>query len=265
MREAFYRGACPKNAERGWACLSTHKGRKIIMVIGKIHSRIVQYGDIAEEIKFKNPHYVHQSENRYYTKGLSEPKRDDSVTRTRTTLYRLIYCNIRRHGDFPPIFLTLTYAENKTNLTEANKDFRHFIKRICYMAGSKLCYICIPEFQKRGAVHYHIMFFNLPKFSKREISDCWGHGSTRVELPKNIKNLSAYMAKYLSKDILDKRLKGHRILLTSQKLIRPTIYDNDKTSFLNTYDILKQTSAIETDKKRTTTFKIKLKKYATNY
>jgi len=65
------------------------------------------------------------------------------------------------------------------------------------------------------------------------------------------------MTKYLSKDIIDSRLKGQRLLLTSKGLYRPTIYDNQEERFDQLYDTINIQSVTETDKKKTTIVKIR--------
>lgn len=57
-------------------------------------------------------------------------------------------------------FITLTFAENITDLNEANKRFHVYVvqmARRCKDFGFEFQYIGVPEFQKRGAVHYHLV------------------------------------------------------------------------------------------------------------
>jgi len=221
------------------------------MIKKAVKTRLVSYGHAAEHIFYKTPLYIHKDDKRtIYTKEAREQRRDDSLSRTRSKLYRYIHSNIRQHGPYPPVFLTLTYKENIADLKQTNRHYKLFIKRLSYKAGHNLRYICIPEFQERGAVHYHAMFFNLPKFTPLELTATWSHGHIRVEMARNIKNLAAYMAKYISKEITDARLKGHRILLTSRGLLKPVTYDNEDVDFflLNNV-ILKVESQIVTQRK----------------
>jgi len=53
-------------------------------------------------------------------------------------------------------FITLTFKENLTDLTIANKKFNEAMKRI-RRKFPDFKYLGVPEFQKRGAVHYHLM------------------------------------------------------------------------------------------------------------
>ena len=75
-----------------------------------------------------------------------------NIVRSKLECQRLAKCNIK---DWK-IFVTLTFAENETNIENANKKFRNFIRKVTRVYDN-FKYICIPEFQKRGAIHYHIL------------------------------------------------------------------------------------------------------------
>ena len=122
---------------------------------------------------------------------------------------------------YPPIFLTLTFADNVTDWGFANSEHMKFIKRLNYRVYgekcSKLAYISVPELQERGAVHYHILFFNLPYIDKSEIMSLWGHGSTRIEVEDTRgksfdeldgESLGKYITKYMTKQFYSKDKKG---------------------------------------------------------
>ena len=53
-------------------------------------------------------------------------------------------------------FLTLTFAENVTDIDYANKKFSYYVDQV-RRVYKDFRYLCIPEFQKRGAVHYHLL------------------------------------------------------------------------------------------------------------
>ena len=75
-------------------------------------------------------------------------------------LKRLINANAGRWPEKVK-FLTLTFAENVTSLPRANAEWKKFRRRMEYKLGGKMQYVVVPEFQDRGAVHYH-MICNLP-------------------------------------------------------------------------------------------------------
>ena len=92
-------------------------------------------------------------------------KEDSNVYRSKREVRNVLQCNAYRYG-CKPVFITLTFADNIQDLFIANAEFTLFIKRLNYYVfkqkKSILKYLVVPEFQKRGAVHYHIIFFNLP-------------------------------------------------------------------------------------------------------
>ena len=53
-------------------------------------------------------------------------------------------------------FITLTFAENEQNIESANRKFRYFVDKV-RRVKKDFKYLCIPEFQKRGAIHYHLL------------------------------------------------------------------------------------------------------------
>ena len=151
---------------------------------------------------------------------------------------------------YPPIFLTLTFAENVTDWDYANNEYMKFIKRLNYKVYGKKCaklaYIGVPELQERGAIHYHILFFNLPYIDKSEIMALWGLGCTRIEKEDNKGNkfselegesLAKYITKYMTKQFYSKDKKGEykfyydkatwegkKIYFSSKNLFKPVVF-----------------------------------------
>lgn len=153
----------------------------------------------------------------------------DAVRRTKQTLRRLINANVgNRYGERDKFF-TLTYKENKTDLEKANKDFRSFIKKINYKINKKhsgLKYVCVVERQGRGAIHYHVIFFNLPYIKVDELTRIWGHGFTSINAIDNVDNVGAYVVKYMTKtivedDVKSARQKDKKMYFSSRGLYKP--------------------------------------------
>lgn len=131
-------------------------------------------------------------------------------------------------------FITLTIAENELDIKKANKKFNNFIT-IIRRHKKDFKYIAIPEFQKRGSVHYHLLtnisiddenlIYSQEDNTKFKHVKYWKHGFTKVDVMKNdVKKIVGYISKYMTKDI-DNRLFGHRRYLYSQNLSIPkTIY-----------------------------------------
>ncbi len=155
-----------------------------------------------------------------------------------------------------PKFLTLTFKDNVQDLSYSNNHFKNYIKRLNHMIKKKyknyegLKYVCVIEFQKRGAIHYHVLFFNMPFIHQSILKEKWGLGSVYIEgFVKNnkkvnftyskknkcfktsgevVKNVGAYITKtmnYMLKNVDDCRLRGQKCYLVSRGLKKPQVID----------------------------------------
>lgn len=149
--------------------------------------------------------------------------------RRRDKIRRLACTNFNNKYDK---FLTLTFAENKTNIEECNLLFKKFIMRLKYTYELKvLKYLAVIEFQERGAVHYHVLL-NIPYIPHKELQELWGNGFVFVNAIKHVDNLGAYILKYMTKDNNDTRLMGKKAYLTSRNLKQAeTIVNHDLKDF----------------------------------
>ena len=82
----------------------------------------------------------------------SKEIREDNITRTKLNCQRMAKANSNKWNTF----ITLTYAKNMTDIKKARKDLEYFITNI-KKVKKDFSYICVPEFQKRGAIHYHLL------------------------------------------------------------------------------------------------------------
>lgn len=161
-----------------------------------------------------------------------------SLYRAKGKIKRLVNANIYQWCDkdnvcCAPQFITYTFAENLTDITKANKLFSNHMKRLNYFVFKSkkalLKYLTVIEFQKRGAVHFHVIFFNLPYIDSAEerrtrtFADVWTHGFIEIKQTINVSGLGSYITKYLAKDLEDTRLLGRRRYFISRYLKKPTI------------------------------------------
>jgi len=133
-------------------------------------------------------------------------------------------------------FLTLTFAENLSTIDVANKIFSKFVKRLNYKIfkskRSELAYLAVIEFQKRGAVHYHCVMFNLPdKVIKEErkerlIANVWGHGFVDIKEITETRAVAYYLTNYLKKKYDDERYDGKKKYFASRNLQKPLFIRN---------------------------------------
>lgn len=152
--------------------------------------------------------------------------------RRRDTIRRLACCNFDNKYDK---FLTLTFADNKTDVKECNVLFKAFIRKLREIKHiSDLKYLAVIEFQQRGAVHYHVLL-NIPYIPQEELQKLWGNGFVFINAIIHVDNIGAYIVKYMTKDNKDVRLRGQKAYLTSHNLKHPEKIINHN---LKDFDIL---------------------------
>lgn len=199
-------------------------------------SKLVQSGNMMEVYDFQIPvSYGQKRPNK--RKIRKSPTRSDehrarSIIRAINNVRRLTHANFSEHDKF----ITLTFNNDQhfdiNKLNECLPYYQRFIRKIRNRFPN-LKFITVPEFQKRGAVHYHILC-NLPfmPMTSNLIEKFWTHGFSNKVAIKSTTHLSLYLTKYLSKRFDDKRIQGHRLYYTSRGLARPkTIYGPLAESF----------------------------------
>lgn len=207
-------------------------------------------GQIIEIINYENG-YLKGYENKNANTGRKKEEsenyqehRKQVLQRAKTDVRRLINSNVGlNEGNITEKFLTLTFAENVTDLDQANYEFKKFIARLNYkVTGEKkttLKYITVVEFQKRGAIHYHTIIFNMPYIKHRDLQELWSNGHLKVNKIKHVDNLGAYITKYMNdpnkdqgRQEEDNRLKGRKSYFTSRGLNKPI--ENTKKQEIDT-------------------------------
>jgi len=83
---------------------------------------------------------------------LSNKIEQRSIIRSKIECQRLAKANISSWKTF----ITLTFSDNVTSIEDANKRFRYFTDKV-RRVKKDFKYLCITEFQKRGAIHYHLL------------------------------------------------------------------------------------------------------------
>lgn len=191
--------------------------------------KMIKSGNVIEVFEYERPIKIGEVRNENGRR--SEASEDDkieyrrqSMSRAKSHVRRLINANINAWGQIPK-FLTLTFAENITDLKLANYEFKKFRQRLEYQLNIKLKYLVVVEFQKRGAVHYHALFFNLPYIGAEKLASVWKNGFIKVNAIEQVDNIGAYVTKYMTKDEYDKnkedKLTGEKSYFTSRGLNKP--------------------------------------------
>lgn len=169
-----------------------------------------------------------------------------NIIRSKILLQRIVKANIK---DFKT-FITLTFKDNVSNIPFANKKLNIFLTQI-RRVKKDFKYVCVPEFQKRGVIHYHLLtnldididnHIILKQKNKNNMYDVkyWSYGFSSVFKLDNI-NVVGYLSKYLSKDY-DNRFYGFRKFMYSQNLQKPIIdflYLDKDRDFIHYLDIVK--------------------------
>lgn len=192
------------------------------------NKRLFISGDVIELYEYERPYAYNLLPRPSHGGGESanNPRRPDNLARVRNEIRRLVEANYTRYG-YEPVFLTFTFAENVREVAAANKQFRAFIKRLNRAYRKRFLYLAVVEFQQRGAVHYHCIFFNMPieleraERATRAIAKLWGNGFIDIERVRSAKRVAPYVCKYLNKAVLDPRLVGKKAFFTSRGLLRP--------------------------------------------
>jgi len=207
----------------------------------------VLYGDYFDLRIYNDVKSTFYATSNIKVKSKQGSKRFDSLARSRVALYRLIVANVGKHGRFKPIFATYTFASNITNLADANLRFKLYLEKLREYLGTRPKYVCVPEVQERGAWHFHVIFFNLPKISFKDNDAMWGQGDSAVNLQviKGIRDVGAYCAKYLSKEMIASCGINKKLYYSSRFLVRPidvfhldaidTIVNNHTLKVLSVY------------------------------
>lgn len=153
----------------------------------------------------------------YHEKNYKQRQRD-----RRNAIRRLICQNF----DSESKFITLTFRDTETfdikDVKSCNHQYKRFVDRL-RRRFQALRYVAVIEFQDkngRGAIHYH-MVCNLPYISKAELARLWGHGFVKINAIDKVDNVGAYVIKYMTSDMDDKRLCGENAYLRSRGLETP--------------------------------------------
>lgn len=213
----------------------------------KYSFKIIKCGDYLQLYYYKVPKEIQYVEKldidnlKKKSRGapIQDKKIEDrNIIRTKLNCQRLAKANAKEWTSF----LTLTYADNMQDVKQAKIDLNFFVKNI-KKVKKDFKYIAIPEFQKRGAIHFHLLTnltlqdnnIIIKQRTNEKYYDIkyWNKGFTSFEsVAGDIKKIVGYISKYMTKEC-DDRLFSFRRFSSSQNLIKPVtefISMRDKTS-----------------------------------
>lgn len=206
VKQVTQSSADPPGREEDGVCwpsgLSTyHNCRKMGE---KWPSKVVIYPQGSLLKVSKNRINPYAGKKRDWTRGVIKEFSRESRRRLMQTMAKI--CK----GDLPQ-FVTLTYpGEWPEDYTVWKNDLRKFMQRLQYRFPA-FAAIWKLEFQKRGAPHYHLLVWGLPRYGmKNFIAEMWyqvvGSGDekhlragTQIAKIKTWRGVMAYASKYLGK------------------------------------------------------------------
>jgi len=151
-------------------------------------------------------------------------RRHDNVRRSVSLFRRIVRSNLVR-AEHPALF-TLTMLQILP-LKTSSRILTKFIVRCRKRFGKEFRYIAVPEFQKRGAVHYHVLVWGIKKETieaertDRTFQHLWAAGYVDCVQTDGSVKLAGYLSKYLSKAMHDVRLGGEKAYHCSRNVLRP--------------------------------------------
>jgi len=191
-----------------------------------VSTKLIFSGAFVEVYDYSRPYWVgwpryRRLRPKSMTRPIIKPQeamRDDNVRRTRIKIRRLINSN----QDLDRFF-TITFADNITDFDYANRQLANYIRSIKKLYPN-FKYLAVPEFQKRGAIHYHILC-NLPFIEVDILTKMWGKGFVFLRKINHVDNVGAYVCKYLGKANFDTRYFKRKKFFYSLNLNRPVVVD----------------------------------------
>jgi len=154
-------------------------------------------------------------------------RRADNVRRLKRDFTRLVRANLA--GASSPALFTLTMFE-VVGVREAYRAFTVFNRNLARLAKRDFRYVAVPEFQKRGAVHFHALVWNVPdewvknERNTRRIQNVWQRGFVDCVPTDGSSRLAGYLAKYMSKAMQDERLVGQKAYTATRNVLRPMLF-----------------------------------------
>lgn len=165
---------------------------------------------------------------------LKKTRRKDNTKRAQNKIRHLTFSNSVR---LAPLLIRLSYAKNMQCRQTAQKDFSRFIRTL-RSRYPYIKYLYVFEYQKRGAIHVHMLLFESGFIPFSEIENLWIPGGTRVERVRSRERAGNYVGKYCGKALTTKKFtRGYSV---SHNLTKPEIrYAEKALSFSTAYSLQK--------------------------
>lgn len=183
--------------------------------------KFTDYGKEAIEEDYIRTKVTFKQPKKDYRKSVHFKVRSSSLSRTKFRIHGIIRANYRRYEPIKGSFATLTFRKQTNSRLVADNRVKNFIRRLNRYTGKRIEYIFVPELHLSKMIHYHGVIFNMPYIPLKKLKKIYKYGSLTVTVPKNIKNISAYCSKYITKDMQKTFTKGQKRYLASRGLFYP--------------------------------------------
>lgn len=200
---------------------------------------------LENDLEFKENYEKNLKSQKY-----QEERSDRSIRRTRKNIQDVLNANL----DNKSYFVTLTFAENLQDYEKANARFNYFIR----IKNKDIKYLVVKEHQQRGAIHFHLIVFDIEKESLDKLTNSWNYGFWYIKKinDKYSYSIANYMTEYFSKEKNQLVKANKKIFSKSRNLKKPLIMSEkvvdkilDKYNYnvdLEKYDWSKHKYQIET-------------------
>jgi len=200
------------------------------------YTKIVQYGNITEVYEYEKTirhhrrHRVSSIVSRRNKKIREEKKRRGfyersrgSINRSRNNFFRL--CHHNNSLAVSIHFFTLTFAYDAPYKT-ASRHVRHYMERIKKRFREiSISYISVPELQKSGRIHFHLLVYDLPpeetrlERETRNFQRLFERGYVDIVFARDSSPyIAGYMSKYMGKALGDFKNETRRGYNTSRNI-----------------------------------------------
>lgn len=202
------------------------------------YTKIVQSGDLLEIYQYqKSPSpkrfSLYKKPLKKSLNSLKNPLQKKPTFRFKRSIQRAKYNFTRKVraslslGN--PYMLTLTMVQNDVSLKKSYYHFTKFTLNLRKNYSNQIAWVAVPEFQKRGAVHFHALIWGLPQSvyererDTRDLQAHWQRGWLDILKTNGSPKIASYMAKYMSKNMSDVRLSGEKSYTASRNTMRSVL------------------------------------------
>jgi len=187
----------------------------------------IQSGSLLEQYEYEKSLPIRRKQKKVQRRSDGRKpvgrRSHSSLRRATRSFRRIVRANLIRNEK--PTLLTLTMYQ-ELPLKASSGLFTSFIARLRRESQTEFKYIGVPEFQKRGAVHFHVLIWGLNHYAEKEhetrhFARLWLRGFCDCLITDGSPRLSGYLAKYMQKTMSDIRLSGEKAYYASRNIMRP--------------------------------------------